>query len=161
MNSDGSQKRQLKLAAGSVGPANWTADGKTLLYLNFPADRTQLTAIREAVPDNNGESLVAKTSQYAHFGFNLPATVFVGACRSAASPTIIVMLRSVRRELTLCEHKSSHPETVAPRFSPDTQKLYFQSDRDGEPAIYCMHVERFLEKTDLGDGNLGMRFPPV
>jgi oligogalacturonide lyase len=65
------------------------------------------------------------------------------------------MLRSTRRELTLCEHKASNPEMTAPRFSPDTQRLYFQSDRDGKPAIYGVHVERFLEKTEPDTGPLG------
>jgi oligogalacturonide lyase len=155
VNSDGTQKRQLKLAGGRVGPANWAADGKSLLYLNFPSDPIQITTIRECLPDNNGDSLVAKTSQYAHFGFNVPATVFVGACRSAASPTILIMLRSTRRELTLCEHKASHPEMTAPRFSPDTQRMYFQSDREGKPAIYSMHMEKFLDRTDPETGNSG------
>jgi len=153
VNSDGTQKRQLKLAAGQVGPANWAADGKSLLYLSMPADPAQITTIRECLPDNNGDSLVAKTSQYAHFGFNPPATVFVGACRSVASPTILIMLRSTRRELTLCEHKASHPEMTAPRFSPDTQRLYFLSDREGKPAVYCLHVDKFLERTDPETGN--------
>jgi oligogalacturonide lyase len=155
VNSDGTQKRQLKLPPGQVGPASWAADGKSLLYLNFPADTTQLTTIRECAPDNNGDSLVAKTSQYAHFGFNQPASVFVGASRSSASPTILVMLRSTRRELTLCEHKASNPEMTAPRFAPDTQRLYFQSDRDGKPALYCVHVEKFLDKTDSETGSVG------
>jgi oligogalacturonide lyase len=155
VNHDGTQKRQLKLAAGRVGPASWAADGKSILYLNFPSDPMQITTIRESVPDSNGDALVAKTSQYAHFGFNPPSTVFVGACRSAASPTILIMLRSTRRELTLCEHKASNPEMTAPRFSPDTQRLYFQSDRDGKPAIYGVHVERFLEKTEPDTGPLG------
>ena len=155
VNSDGTQKRQLKLPAGQVGPACWAADGKTLLYLNFPADPVQITTIRECVPDTNSDSLVAKTSQYAQFAFNQPATVFAGACRSAASPTILIMLRSTRRELTLCEHKASHAEMTAPRFSLDTQRLYFQSDRDGKPAIYCLHLERFLEKTEPETGSPG------
>jgi oligogalacturonide lyase len=148
VNSDGTQKRQLKLAAGRIGPANWAVDGKSLLYLSFPADPMQITTIRECVPDTNSDALVAKTSQYAHFGFNQPDTVFVGACRSAASPTILIMLRSTKRELTLCEHKASHPEMTAPRFSPDTQRVYFESDRDGKPALYSLHMERFLEKTE-------------
>jgi oligogalacturonide lyase len=155
VNSDGTQKRQLKLAAGRVGPASWAADGRSLLYLSFPTEARQITTIRESLPDSNGESLVAKTSQYAHFGLNQPATVFVGACRSVASPTILIMLRSTRRELTLCEHKASHPEMTAPRFTPDTQRVYFQSDRDGKPAIYCLHVEKFLEKTEPETGPLG------
>ena len=155
VNSDGTQKRQLKLAGGKVGPANWAADGKSLLYLSIPSDPMQITTIRECGPDTNSDSLVAKTSQYAHFGFNQPASVFVGACRSATSPTILIMLRSTRRELTLCEHKASDPKMTGPRFSPDSQRLYFESDRDGKPAIYDMHMERFLEKTEPDTGSPG------
>ena len=148
VNSDGTQKHSLKLAAGRVGPADWAPDGKTVLYLNFPDDSKQLTAIRECSPDAASDKLVAKTSQFAHFGFNRDTSVFVGASRSAASPTILLLLRITQRELTLCEHKASHPETTAPRFSPDAQRIYFQSDRDGQPAIYCMHVEHLVEKID-------------
>ncbi len=148
VNSDGTAPHALKLAAGRVGPADWAPDGKTVLYLNFPEDSKQLTAIRECSPDAAADQLVAKTSQFAHFGFNRDTSVFVGASRSAASPTILLLLRITQRELTLCEHKASHPETTAPRFSPDAQRIYFQSDRDGKPAIYCVHVDRLVEKID-------------
>jgi oligogalacturonide lyase len=148
VNSDGAQNRQLKLAAGRVGPANWAPDGKTLLYLNFPEDTTQLNAIREQTPDNNTDKLVAKTSQFGHFGFNHDTSVFVGASRNVSSPALLLLLRVTRRELTLCEHKSN-AALVAPRFSPDSQRVYFQSDRHGKPAIYSMHVEKLVEKTDV------------
>ena len=36
VNSDGTQNRKLKLAPGGIGTPNWAADGKTILYLNFP-----------------------------------------------------------------------------------------------------------------------------
>ena len=148
VGSDGKQNRRLKLAAGRVGAADWAADGKTVLYLNIPEDRTQLNAIREYTPDTESDKLVAKTSQFATFGFNRDTSVFVGASRNAASPDVLILLRVTRRELTLCEHKASHPETVAPVFAPDSQRIYFQSDRDGKPAIYCMHIEKLVEKTE-------------
>jgi len=146
VNSDGRQNRRLKLAAGGVGPANWSADGRALLYLNYPEDPKQLNAIREYFVDDDSDKLVARTSQYVHFGFNRDTSVFVGASRNVASPVILILLRVTRRELTLCEHKASHPETVAPMFSPDAQRIYFQSDRHGKPALYSMHVERLVEK---------------
>lgn len=149
VNSDGQQNRQLKLAPGRVGPANWARDGRTLLYLNFPDDRTQLNSIREQTPDTNTDKLVSKTSQFASFGFNRDSSVFVGASRNAASPTILLLLRLTRRELTICEHKSSSPADAAPRFAPDSQRVYFQSDRDGKPAIYDIHVDKLVEKTDM------------
>jgi oligogalacturonide lyase len=93
---------------------------------------------------------VARTSQFVDFGFNRDTSVFTGASRNAASPTVLILLRVTRRELTLCEHRASHPETVAPMFSPDSQRLYFQSDRDGKPALYGLNVERLVERTETG-----------
>jgi oligogalacturonide lyase len=148
VNMDGSQNHALKTADGRVGPANWAPDGKTLLYLNFPDDRTQLNTIREYTPDTSTDKLVAKTSQFVAFGFNRDTSVFTGASGNMGSPYLLLLLRVPRRELTLCEHKSSHPETVAPQFTPDSQRVYFQSDRDGKPALYGMHVERLVEKTE-------------
>jgi len=148
VDSDGKQNRRLKLAAGRIGAANWAPDGKTILYLNIPEDRKQLNAIREYTPDTASDRLVAQTSQFATFGFNRDTSVFVGASRNAASPDVLILLRATRRELTLCEHKASHPEAVAPVFAPDSQRIYFQSDRDGRPAIYCVHAEKLVEKTE-------------
>jgi len=146
VNADGKQNRRLSLAPGRIGPANWAPDGKTILYLNYPEDRSQLNAIREFAPDANTDKMVAKTSQFVHFGFNRNTSVFVGSSRNAASPDVLLQLRITGRELTICEHKASRPETVAPIFSPDAQRVYFQSDRSGKPAIYCMHVEKLVEK---------------
>ena len=149
VNSDGQQNRQLKPAPGRMGTVIWAPDGKTVLYLNYPEDKTQLHAIRELTPDTNSDKLVAKTSQFAAFGCNRDSSVFVGASANASSPTVLILLRITRRELTLCEHKASQVETTCPIFSPDSQRIYFQSDRDGKPAIYCVHVDKLVEKTEV------------
>jgi oligogalacturonide lyase len=146
VGSDGRQNRRLELAPGRVGPADWRPDGESLIYLNIPGDRSQLNAIREFNPDTNTDKLVARTSQFASFGFNRDTSVFIGASRNAASPALLLLLRINGRELTICEHRASHPEDVAPRFEPDAQRVYFQSDRQGKPAVYCMQVERLVEK---------------
>jgi oligogalacturonide lyase len=147
VNSDGTQNRKLKLAPGGIGTPNWSVDGKTILYLNFPEDRTQLNNLREFTPDTGVDKLIGKTSQFAAFGANRDATVFVGASRNS-SPAVLLLLRATHSERTMCEHKASNPESVAPLFSPDSQRIYFQSDRHGKPAIYSMHVEKLVEKTD-------------
>jgi oligogalacturonide lyase len=147
VNTDGRQNRKLKLADGHVGPARWSPDGRTVIYLHLPDDPAQLHAIREHIPDQNQDKLVAKTSQFAHFGCNANSSVFVGASQNKASPTILLLLRVARRELTVCEHRASDPRTVAPVFSPDSQRIFFQSDRDGKTAIYMLRVDKFVEKT--------------
>jgi oligogalacturonide lyase len=148
VNNDGQQNHELKLTGGGIGRAHWSGDGRTLLYLNFPEDPAQLNTIREYSPDAETDKLVAKTSQYSDFGCNRDTSVFVGASRNTASPVVLIMLRLTRRELTLCEHRASHPEAVAPQFAPDAQRIYFQSDQHGKPALYCVHVERLVERIE-------------
>jgi oligogalacturonide lyase len=148
VNSDGTQNRKLPLAGGRIGPARWSPDGRTVLYLNFPDDPTQLHAIRECSPDQNTDKLVARTSQFAHFGCNTNTSVFVGASQNRAAPYILILLRLTRRELSLCEHRASNPAMVAPIFSADSQQIFFESDRDGKPAIYKVHVSQLVEETE-------------
>ena len=145
---DAQQNYRLKIAAGGLGPALWSPNGRSVLYLNFPEDRTKLHDIREFIPDTNEEHQIAPTSQFAHFGCNGNASVFVGASASKASPYLLLLLRAVKRELTLCEHRASDPARVAPIFSPNSQHVYFQSDRHGKWAIYTMTVDRFVEETN-------------
>jgi len=148
VNTDGTQDRKLPLTAGRIGPARWSPDGRTVLYLNFPGDPTQLHTLRECSPDQNTDKLIARTSQYAHFGCNANTSVFVGASQNRAAPYILIMLRLTRRELALCEHRASDPAMVAPIFAADSQHIFFESDRDGKPAIYRIHVEKLVEETE-------------
>jgi oligogalacturonide lyase len=140
---DGRENHRLKLAAGGVASANWSHDGRAILYLNLPEDTHQLHAIREFSPDTATDKLVSKTSQFASFAAHRDTSVFVGASANKASPTVLLLLR------VTCEHKAADPAAVAPTFSPDSQRIYFQSDREGKPAIYSMHVDRLVEKTGV------------
>jgi oligogalacturonide lyase len=148
VNFDGAQNRKLKLAPGGLGPALWSADGRTVLYLNFPGDKKQLYNIREFTPDTNEDGFVSNTTQFVSFNRNGDSSVFVGASGSKASPYLLLLVRSVKRELTLCEHRASDGRLVSPMFSPDSQRVFFQSDRDGKPAIYAILVDRLVEETE-------------
>ncbi|MBI4875188.1 MAG: PD40 domain-containing protein [Acidobacteria bacterium] len=148
VNFDGRDNRKLKTAPGACGPAFWSPDGRTVLYLNFPEERSKLNSIREHTPDTHADALVAPTSQFAHFGCNADASVFVGASGSKASPHVLLLLRVSRRELTLAEHRAGDAALVAPIFSPSNRTVFFQSDRHGKPAIYSIGVEKFVEPAE-------------
>jgi oligogalacturonide lyase len=147
-NYDGHDNRRLATAAGGLGPAMWSKDGRTVLYLNLPSEPRQPRNIREYTPDFNQDALVANTSQYANFCPNGDGSVFVGASASKASPYLLLLLRSVRRELTICEHHATDAALVSPVFSPDSQRIFFQSDKEGKMAVYTMNVERLVEATE-------------
>jgi oligogalacturonide lyase len=148
VNFDGQQNRPLKTAPGKIGSYLWSADGKTVLYLSYPDDPAKLHQVRELTPDTNEDKLVAPTSQFVAFARNADATVFAGASASKASRYILLLLRTARRELTLCEHRASDATQVVIAFAPNSQRLFFQSDRDGKPAIYTMKIEKFVEETE-------------
>lgn len=138
---DGSEHRRLKTVGESLGMAQWSPDGRTVIYL---AGRE----MREHTPDTNTDVLIAKSTPLASFGRNADASVFLGASSSKASPYLVLLLRVTRREFALCEHRASDPATVNPVFSPSSQRIYFQSDREGTMAIYSMAVDKLVEKTE-------------
>ena len=147
-NYDGKQNYRLRVAEGGIGPALWNPDGRTVYYLSYPEDAHKLHALRQFVPDSNDDLAVANTSQFVAIGRNADASVFVGASGSKASPYVLLLVRAVKRELTLCEHRASDPAMVAPVFAPNSQHVYFGSDRHGKPAIYSIAVENLVEETE-------------
>jgi len=148
---DTSRPQKLKTAAGVVLNARWSPDGRTIYYLLDPRQPGRATQLREFDPDAGEDKMLAPTSQFASFGANRDASVFCGASSSKAQPFVLLLVRSVRRELTICEHKSSNASTVNPAFTPDSQRVYFQSDREGKPVLYGMAIERLVEKTESDD----------
>ncbi len=138
---DGTEHRRLKTSVDSIGMFQWSPDGRSILYL---AGRE----LREHVPDSNTDQLIAKSTPLAAFDRNPDASVFLGASQSKASPYLILLLRVTKREFALCEHRASDPAQVNPVFAPSSQRIYFQSDREGVMAIYSMAVDKLVEKTE-------------
>lgn len=145
---DGTLKRRVETPPGRVEQAWWSPGGSGLIYLLIPEEPGKLNTIREQDLESRADKQVAPTSQFGQFARNANATVFLGASVSKASPFVLLLLRATRRELTLCEHRSPEVQSVNPRFSPDSQRIVFQSSRNGKPALYTMKVDRLVEKTE-------------
>lgn len=145
---EGGNKRHLETPVGRVLQVIWSGDGQSLLYLHDPGLQGESVSIREQEVDSRADRLIAKTSQFACFARNANASVFAGASRSKASPFALLMLRITRRELTLCEHRSRDAAASAIEFSPDSQRLFFQGDKEGHMAVYSIKLERLVEKTE-------------
>jgi oligogalacturonide lyase len=137
-----------KLAAGAVTNPVWSANGQSIQFLRMiPTETGHVTEIREVPVDGGKERKVAATSQFVAFSLNEDNSAVVGASGSKAQPHLILLLPASGRELTLCEHRASHPAQVSQVFSPDSRRVYFQSDREGKSALYSVNIERLIEPT--------------
>jgi len=150
---DGSRNTKLRIptTAGVAKCAQWSPDGRAVGYIWQP-EGTALPVIRECIPDANEDKQIAPTTRFVSFGRNGDGSVFVGASGSLASPHVLLLLRTTRREFTLAEHKASDPSLVTPVFSSNSQRVFFQTDREGKWAIYAMQVEKIVEDTEASSG---------
>ncbi len=140
--------KAVRLAGGRISNPCWSPDGRSVLFLRESSGNGVIRSeIHEVFPETCAEQLVTPTSQFASFAPNGDGSVFVGASRSKAQPTVVLLLRASRRELTLCEHGAKDARRVAPVFSPDSRRVYFGSDREGKWAIYSVNVESLVEST--------------
>ncbi|MBL8217441.1 MAG: PD40 domain-containing protein [Bryobacterales bacterium] len=147
INYDGANDKRIAKATAAPGSAIWAPDGRTILYLQTQ-EKDNGVFLHEIIPDSMQDRVITRTTTYGNFASNIDGSVLVAASRSVAQPHVLIMIRTVKRELIVCEHKNSDPAAVAPIFSPTSQRIYFQSDRQGKPAIYTMVLEKFIEKTE-------------
>ena len=139
----GQKSAATLLTRGAVSNPVWSPDGASILFLS--RNDSGGSEIHELNPETKQERKISGVIQFAAFSLNHDGSVFVGARNSKAQPAIVLLLRSFQRELTLCEHRASHPAAVSPVFSPDSRRVYFQSDVHGKSAIYTVSVELLVE----------------
>lgn len=141
------QTRPVK-SEGRVSQVEWQPDGRTAIYLSRTADERPVSTLREIEPDPNTDRHFCRTSQFAQFAHNADGSVFVGLSASLASPLVLLLLRVTRREFPLCEHRNAQAPRVPPVFTPNSQRVLFEGNKDGKPAIYMIALEKLVERTD-------------
>jgi oligogalacturonide lyase len=144
----GKPSRDAALAPGRTGSIYWSPDGTSLIYLSIPETKRELNSIREYLLATGQDRLIARTSQFVRFAPNADASVFVGASGSKASPHVLILLRNPKREMTLCEHRAQNAANLEVAFAPNSQRVLYQSDAHGKPALYSVAVERFVAETE-------------
>lgn len=145
---DGRERHDLAREDGDILDAQWTADGASLLYLLRPR-APGLTQLRQWNPDSKsgGDSLIAITSQFVRFTANTDSSIFIGVSGSKASPYLLLLTRSGKRELSLAELRTSMPSQAGPLLAPNSQFAVFPSDRHGKPAIYWIPLDKLVAET--------------
>ena len=148
-------------AAEQLGHAYWSGYGREVCYVFYP-DETGRRATVRCIDVNTGkERVVSRCTRFGWLSANRDNSVIVGASRSLAGPNIYLLFSRLQREVTVCEHASTgkayplagtdrnDPWASAPEpvFSPDSQLIYFVSDREGLPAVYRIGVPDLVEET--------------
>lgn len=159
----GGEPRSLTPREGGeqVGQAAWSADGSRIYFVHYPDSGFRGASIR-SLPAEGGEAAkVSPCSAFAHFSPNLDGSAFVGASKRPSGPNVYVLFTSLQREITLGEHfgsRKAYPiagtdrldydcADPSPVFSPDSQWVYFATDREGKPAVYRMKLDDLVSET--------------
>jgi oligogalacturonide lyase len=164
LNGENPRNLRPREAGEGLGHEFWGVgeDQTYYVYYIFYPDETGRGATVRRIEESSGkEEVVSRCTSFGWMQGNHDSSVIVGASRSLAGPNVYLLFPRLKREMTLCEHASSgKPHAVAgspeadrcaawpePVFSDDSQWVYFTSDKEGKPAIYCMNVADMVEQT--------------
>ena len=137
------------LAEGDILFPFWSFDGSSLLFLRREGPGTRIVQLD--IQTRTTQTL-SGISPMACFAPNGDGSVFAVGLQSKAQPFVMLMLRSPRSEIALCEHHASDAAAVTPVFSPDSRRVYFQTNREGKNAIYSIDVSTLVEPTSAEGG---------
>ena len=110
-----------------IGAAKWASDGETILYLRVPEDRTELNRSREHTPDENCDRDGSRDEPIRAFRCRIRIHRSLWAPAATKRRLNLRLVRAGRRELTVCEHRASNAEAVAPCYLPTASN--FLSER--------------------------------
>jgi oligogalacturonide lyase len=164
LNGENPRNLLPRQAGEGLGHEFWGADEDQayyVYYVFYPDETGRGATVRRIGEGSGKEEVISRCTSFGWLDGNNDSSVIVGASRSLAGPNIYLLFAHLQRELTVCEHaSSSKPYPVAgtrlqdpccawpePVFSPDSQWVYFISDKEGKPAIYRQNVADLVAQT--------------
>ncbi len=156
-DSDGEQSRTLLNSKEPILSANWSPDGKRVVYVTFETGRPSIV-----LQDVNGpyrERLTNFRGINSSPVFSPDGKKLAMVLSKDGDPEIFVMDIATRSLRQITRH---HAIDTEPSWTPDGKSIVFTSDRGGRPQIYQVELAtNFLERlTFQGDYNARARLLP-
>ncbi len=156
-DSDGEQSRTLLNSREPILSANWSPDGKRVVYVTFETGRPSIV-----LQDVNGpyrERLTNFQGINSSPVFSPDGKKLAMVLSKDGDPEIFVMDLATRSLRQITRH---HAIDTEPSWTPDGKGIIFTSDRGGRPQIYQVELAtNFLERlTFRGDYNARARLLP-
>ena len=156
-DSDGEQSRTMFRSREPILSANWSPDGKRVVYVTFETGRP--TIVVQDVDGPYRERLTNFQGINSSPVFSPDGTKLAMVLSKDGDPEIFIMDLATRSLRQITRHRAIDTE---PSWSPDGRSIVFTSDRGGKPQIYQLELAtNFLERlTFVGDYNARARMMP-
>ncbi len=156
-DSDGERSRTLLRSREPILSANWSPDGKRVVYVTFETGKP--TIVLQDVDGPYRERLTNFRGLNSSPVFSPDGQQLAMVLSKDGDPEIFVMDLQTRQLRQITRH---HAIDTEPSWSPDGKSILFTSDRGGRPQIYQVELAtNFLERlTFRGDYNARARLLP-
>ena len=156
-DSDGERSRTLLRSREPILSANWSPDGKRVVYVTFETGRP--TIVIQDVYGSYRERLTNFRGINSSPVFSPDGSQLAMVLSKDGDPEIFVMDLATRGLRQITRH---HAIDTEPSWSPDGRSIIFTSDRGGAPQIYQVELAtNFLERlTFRGTYNARARLLP-
>ncbi len=156
-DSDGERSRTLLRSREPILSANWSPDGKRVVYVTFETGKP--TIVLQDVDGPYRERLTNFRGLNSSPVFSPDGRQLAMVLSKDGDPEIFIMDLASRSLRQITRH---HAIDTEPSWSPDGKSIIFTSDRGGRPQIYQLELAtNFLERlTFRGDYNARARLLP-
>lgn len=156
-DSDGERSRTLLRSREPILSANWSPDGKRVVYVTFETGKP--TIVLQDVDGPYRERLTNFRGLNSSPVFSPDGKKLAMVLSKDGDPEIFIMDLATRSLRQITRH---HAIDTEPSWSPDGNRIIFTSDRGGRPQIYQLELAtNFLERlTFRGDYNARARLLP-